>query len=115
MQRRAGTGDIERGNGSVLSWAFSQCIEELFIHLLSDGGQGIIELLKLQQISEAQLAWVFLLHSIVISLSSTWFALLIVLPLSDFTLLQQFNLDLVPFPFILPLPFQNPDYLNVES
>jgi hypothetical protein len=45
------------------------------IHLLSDGGQGIIELLKLQQISEAQLAWVFLLHSIAMSLSSTWFAL----------------------------------------
>jgi len=34
------------------------------IHLLSDGGKGTIELLKLQQISEAQLAWVFLLHSI---------------------------------------------------
>jgi hypothetical protein len=42
--------------------------------LLSDGGQGIIELLKLQQVSEAQLAWVFLLHSIAMSLSSTWFA-----------------------------------------
>jgi hypothetical protein len=37
------------------------------IHLLSDGREGIIELLKLQQISEAQLAWVFLLHRIAMS------------------------------------------------
>jgi hypothetical protein len=31
LQKRAGTGDIEEGNGCVFSWAFSQCIEELFI------------------------------------------------------------------------------------
>jgi hypothetical protein len=59
-------GKLRKGM-AVLFPRLSLSVYRRVIHLLSDGKQGIIELLKLQQISEAQLAWIFLLHSIAIT------------------------------------------------